>query len=343
MKRFDYIFVIGQLGLGGAEKQLFLLIKELKHDPVNICVIVWNEKGSDLNRIKSFSSLNVNIIFLKGTFLLKVFHSVKICYKEAKVISFSTYLNSIVTLIGILSFSDSYGSIRNSVSKNFGFNLMSLNFFVPKVIFVNSKKSISELPRIRFKYGKIVYLPNIINKKITDKYFFWNYNSISVSTCKIEKRLDRLIYVVSELVKEYPDYVHLHIGGGSMLNDFKVNIIKRGLENNIFFIGEVSDPSRYLFQGKIFLHFAEFEGTSNAVIEALVNKMIIISTNCGDIKEYCINDENSFISDPYSPDFFINKIKILKNDSYWREIMEEVIDTKFENNHSRDEFINNLK
>ena len=101
------IFVlIGSLGLGGTEKQLFLKIKKLK-DKFNFSIILFYKKGELLNE---FEKLNIKIIDMTGEskipmikyfiFFLKFFHLIK--ERKPNIVHF--YLPHSYLIAGWLSF-----------------------------------------------------------------------------------------------------------------------------------------------------------------------------------------------------------------------------------------------
>jgi len=311
------LFLVGQIGTGGLEKQLYLITKKLKTEQFDVYIIVWSKGGDTFYKGKLIELLGNKLIFSKSDlFSKKLFSAIKFTHKikPYRIISFSNFTNIPVSIIGTLLGVKSYGAMRSSfqfVKSNYNFYL-KLNLLVPRRIISNSKEAIKDLKIFRRNFGTIYYLSNIveeIDKPDTD--IIKIYDSISVGTFKKEKRLDRLVIFLSQIKDRYPNYRHIHLGEGDSLDSFKKDITVLGLNRHIELPGKVSNVSHYLRKSRIFLHFAEYEGMPNAIMEAMTKSLPIITTQCGDVDELVFDDINGYIVKPYDSSIFTEKTSCL--------------------------------
>ncbi len=321
-------FVIGQIGRGGAEKQLLSLAQELISQGLEVKVFVWSPNAKT-DMFQAFQNvLGEDLILLTTKNLLVRFINLLAMIRKNRpdtLVSFTNYTNLIVFLSSIVTWRHSFGSIRNSlyVKKSFLKKIKSaITTFSPKLI-SNNKQSISYLNQ-NFPYLKTFFLPNSVQVELSDsKRSNIKFDSISIGSIKKEKRIDRLIDFVFEISKWNPNYKHIHLGGGILMPSFLKNVSERNMEENLIFMGDVSDVHEYINQSSLLLHFSDFEGTPNVVMEAMANRKAVVTTNCGDVKELIESDVNGFVIDNYSLDEFLLRVKqCLSDRDYLKQLGE---------------------
>ena len=99
-----------------------------------------------------------------------------------------------------------------------------------------------------------------------------------------QKRQDVLISAFSLLVKEYPDY-QLHIYGRQKpgANDeqrIKTQIQDLGLGGNVMLMGVSNNPKDDIKNAMVWVSTSDFEGISNALIDAMSIGMPCVATDC---------------------------------------------------------------
>lgn len=332
--RKNYLFVVGQLGNGGLERQLLYLCTELLRYGNSVVVIVWNGSEKDYY-YKSYSDILHENLFLIGA---KDSSKSKIVFLRMKVksssfthiLSFSAFTNFIVFLCSLGSGARVYGALRTSFNfylKEQGFKAL-LNVLFPSRIIVNSFAGIDEIKNHKGIniFSSPSYLANVIDiKKIqalsdvgvsdficSNKCFI----TISIGNVRKAKRLDRLVTLFSYIKSSCPELEihHLHLGGGELEN-LKELIREKGLSDYLTLKGATNNVYPYLKKADVLLHFSDTEGASNVIMEAMALGKPVISTNCGDTKRYIKNDINGWVIDSYTAEAFALKIKLLMTDN----------------------------
>lgn len=329
------LFIVGQLGNGGLEKQLSYIVDNLKKADKEIACIVWNNENDDFYSEQFKQLLGNNLVILKQqSFLKKVkeLRKLSINFKPDVVISFSTFTNFYTFLANLFTGNKVLGSLRSNANAYLKENKMKgyLNLKFPKNTLINNHTSIEELSENKkIKKANFIYLQNVIdinlyqNPESKKSEFDFEY-TVSIGNARKSKRLDRMVKIFSIIKQQNVGSIkHIHIGGGKDLNEIQKLIDDQGLNDQITLIGPKGDVRNYLINASALLHFSEFEGSSNVIMEAMASKLPIITTNCGDSKYYVIDNHNGFIIEPYSAQSFINKYNLLINDKNLQKIMSE--------------------
>lgn len=100
----------------------------------------------------------------------------------------------------------------------------------------------------------------------------------------VQKRQDVLIDAFAMLVKEYPDY-QLQIFGGQWpgTNDeerLKDQIARLGLQDKVHLMGVSKNPQQDIKEAMVWVSTSDFEGISNALMDAMAIGMPVVATDC---------------------------------------------------------------
>jgi glycosyltransferase involved in cell wall biosynthesis len=127
-----------------------------------------------------------------------------------------------------------------------------------------------------------------------DKYII-----LSVSRLEPWKRVERIMQVVKEAVKEnsYTQLLYIVIGEGSELNKHKEFVKQEGLEDYIIFEGAVknSEVKKYLNLANFFFSTYDLSNVGNPLLEAIRAHKIIFTLNNGTTSNWIQHKQNGFI------------------------------------------------
>lgn len=325
-KKESIVFIVDQLEAGGLERQLFYLIRALvAHQTVDVHCFVWNHRTSAFyfDRVRDcigdqLTGADPDVGFRQKQ---KSLNQLVKSIHPRWIISFSNFTNFQAAIAGWFSTGTPIGSIRSSAAYMLDSlgpkTLLSLLF--PKRFISNSTVAIQEfkavwwMRRQRFRhFPNYIDLDNFAPSSETKDYF-----SISVGTLLPEKRLNRLIDLMDEVRSNYPDIQHIHLGDGPLMDAFQSEVKARGLDQTIRFAGSQKDVPSFLAKAEVFLHFSDFEGTPNVVLEAMAMGLPVITTNCGDVASLVVHEQNGYVlprADKYDPIAFRNRFLELKKD-----------------------------
>lgn len=302
MLQLSICFVASTLGQGGAERQLYYILKTLRSLGVDCNLIYFNEGGYWVDPIKK---LGVQVVYLKEKNkllrLLKIISFIR-KHKFDVVQSVHFHTNLYVALASRMLKQTHIGAIRGDIYcelAKFGY-LGQLCFYLPDFLVVNSKASISNAIKLGKPKEKLFFLPNVVddtifvpkeNKEVANKL-----TGIFLGSFRQPKRVDRIIKLADKCKNEaIPVEFHLY-GEGALKNELVVDAQSRGLlNNNVFFMGNTNNSSETLQSGDFLILTSDNEGTPNVVLEAMSCGLPVISTEVGDVSDIVKNHQNGFV------------------------------------------------
>lgn len=320
--------ITGQLGKGGQEKQLILLLQDSINLNTNIILFNWSGlfDNHNLSQIKNMPNVKYISLGEKPIFI-KLKDIINISQKCSHIISFTSYLNLLIFVLSIFTNKSFFGSARITIDielkKLSGwFNLL----LVPNII-CNSNKAIIQLKKWSFFKNHFILLNRLNKLDIPPTTNFHNnYDSISVSTVNERKNLNFLIELALYRKNIDKPFKHIHLGDGPLLKYYQDLVIQMKLSDSIKFHGKSDNVYEYLLSSKIFFHFSYYEGTPNAMLEALSSGCFVIATESGDVSDLVVEGVSGSIQKEFNKvkfnklfDKYILKTRLLDNlpDKYY--------------------------
>lgn len=167
------------------------------------------------------------------------------------------------------------------------------------------------------------YFPKSIQKKTSIIYNPVNDESLSPTLPSREGRLNRIISVgrlypqknqammiraFAKLAAEFPDWQLVIFGEGPLRAELEFLVSSFKLQNRVFLPGRTEHVIEELRKSKIFCMSSDYEGMSNAMIEAICVGLPIISTNVSGTEELIRDGENGFIVEIGGEEEITNRI-----------------------------------
>lgn len=118
---------------------------------------------------------------------------------------------------------------------------------------------------------------------------------VSVGRLSPQKNHEMLICAVKKLVNFYPD-IHVKIfGEGELRSKLQTMITQFGVAKNVELCGSVTDVHKQMASATVFIQTSNYEGLSNALLEAMTLGLACISTNYPGVNEIITNGRNGII------------------------------------------------
>ena len=120
---------------------------------------------------------------------------------------------------------------------------------------------------------------------------------ISVGRLESQKNHILLIDAFTHIHNEYPDYILEIYGVGSLKSELQKHISELSLDSSVKLCGHSSDIHSLLENSFLFVLSSDYEGMSNALIEALAVGMPVVTTDhpCGGARMLVKNDINGIL------------------------------------------------
>jgi glycosyltransferase involved in cell wall biosynthesis len=137
------------------------------------------------------------------------------------------------------------------------------------VVTANSKGALAPLEAFVPSH-KLAFLPNpLAAAPSSETAAFTAPTVITVGRLVEQKGIDVLLDAWAKVVAELPDWRLALVGDGPLTGELKEQARKLGVADSIDWIGHVSDPFPFLRGAKFFVMTSRFEGTPNALLEAM--------------------------------------------------------------------------
>jgi len=293
MKNKKIIIFMPSIEGGGVEKNLIIITNYLAKKFENVKLITYDKyfKKKFDKKVEFLTVKNKKIITKKyNKYLLCLIILIKELIKQKSiVVSFQANIYAILICkllnnpIVVRS-----NSSPSGWSNNFVKNLI-FKFFLKKAdkIIVNSIEFKKEIDKKFNVKSKLIYNPldilNILKKsKIKiKKNLFKNRCLKLINIARFTDQKDHLTLLKAfKIINSKINSNLLLIGYGQNERLIKKFITDNKLKNKIKIIKEINNPYKYLSKSDIFVLTSTFEGLPNVLLEAIVLKKPIISTNC---------------------------------------------------------------
>jgi glycosyltransferase involved in cell wall biosynthesis len=293
-------FFIPDLGGAGAERVVSNLTQALAERGYDIFLILYNQGdvaypfGGKLliidSKIDSIFYKNKILKFLYRTYRLK---KLKLQYKFDVVISFleNPDFQNILTK----GKEKVFISVRNFASKSYSKNKR----FISKLLYKRADKIIAvseELKQdliknffIEAQKIKVIYNPydiekiNLLAQEAIEgelKDIFNKKCIINTGRLTMQKGQWHLIRAFSYVCNEFDDIELVFMGDGPLLNKLQRLAEELGVIDRVHFIGFQSNPYKYMKNSCLYVLTSLYEGFPNALVEAMICGLPIISVNC---------------------------------------------------------------
>lgn len=137
------------------------------------------------------------------------------------------------------------------------------------VVTANSRGALTAL-EAHVPKDKLAFLPNpLLGAAMSEATAFAAPTVITVGRLVAQKGLDVLLAAWARVVAMLPGWRLAIVGGGPLAGELQALAAKLDIADSVDFIGQVSDPFPLLRGAELFVLTSRFEGTPNALLEAM--------------------------------------------------------------------------
>lgn len=280
------LLINSSLNRGGSERVMSILANELsKREYIVSMAIVYPEE----NVYKLEDSINtISLNYKNKINILKKFEQVYRLKNIIKsdnydvIISFMQSIN-ILTLLASINYKGKLIiSERNDPSKikNIVLNTLA-NILYPKAdILVVQTDSVINYFNKKIQKQCIV-IPNPINPNLPKPYRGnRDKRIVAVGRLNYQKNFSLLLRAFKKFLKRYDDYILEIYGEGILLESLKEECKSLNIIEKVVFKGYVSNVNNEILKAKMYVSSSDYEGISNAMLEALGMGIPTICTDC---------------------------------------------------------------
>lgn len=294
-------FFIGSMGRGGAERVISILANEYadKGWDVDILMLLANRVEYDLRpQINVLSLIGTSTSYAKNAlFWLTKIRKYVSTVKPDRVVSFIGRVNAVVLTATIGMKVPIIVSERNDPKHDGRGKAMlwycNTIYHRAKAIVFQNKYERSCFNKSLESKGVIV--PNPVQVSATKKCDGEEFVVATAGRLNHQKNHFMLIDAM-ELIHEKHPYVRCRIyGEGDLRNELQAYIDNKGLNEAVSLEGNCTDIHERLSECSMFVLTSEFEGLSNALIEAMMIGLPCVTTNYNGAEEIVRDGENGLI------------------------------------------------
>jgi glycosyltransferase involved in cell wall biosynthesis len=331
-------FIAGTLGLGGAEKQLFLMARALQEIGAVPMVFSLTQGESYEQKLRE---RNIQVEYVGGSTnricrLLAIYSAIS-RFKPHIVQSAHFYTSLYTVVSAFFCRAIGIGAIRSDTifEQNENGFLGSQSLYLPQTLIVNSWIARQNAIQLGVRKEKIFLLENVIDLVEFDRLTEKTLPPLSTNNeCLVMivaglvpvKRLERFIKALAVVREKSPafNFKGVIVGDGPELDNLKKNATENGFdESSLYFMGRCDNIPALLRQAHILVLTSEHEGFPNVLLEAMAAGLPVVSTPAGDAPRIVQNGCTGFIVDHDDSAALAEKIILLASSAKLRKTMGE--------------------
>lgn len=297
-------YLVGQLGLGGLERQLFYLIRSMDRCRYKPIVAVWGNSPDD-QYAQALCELDVPVVRLGESVTrsakLRELYSLVSAVRPEVIHSYTFYTNVAAWWAAIGSGAIAIGSVRNNFildRRQTGSVFGRLCGTWPSAQIFNSTNAEQNA-----RQSKTLFCPRRIyvvkNGVDLDQFSPRPYPEqgyiLAVGNMYARKRWDRLIRAVAQLASKGLCLKVVHVGAGPLREELESITRNLRVEHLFKFLGPQRNIPDLLANAAFLVHTSEDEGCPNVVMEALACGRAVVATDAGDVPYLIDNGKTGFV------------------------------------------------
>jgi glycosyltransferase involved in cell wall biosynthesis len=304
--RCRILYLVGQLGPGGLERQLCCLLRVMDRERYQPVVVVWNFHEDDIY-VRELHKLGVTLHSFAdaGSALAKLrgFCSLIRQLQPELVHSYSFYTNFAAFWATWGTQTVAVGALRSDFARakeDSGWWLGSLSARWPCTQISNSFSAAEMVRRSRsvFAPRRLFVVRNGVDLQ--------QFRSMPPSDGKMVhilgigsllpvKRWDRLLEAAHTLKGRGFDFLVRIVGDGPLRGSLRQQTEGLGIEDRVEFLGYSDDIPGLLANATFLVHTSDSEGCPNVVMEAMACGRPVVATDAGDVPSLIQDGQTGFV------------------------------------------------
>jgi glycosyltransferase involved in cell wall biosynthesis len=363
------LFAIGSLGLGGAEKQMALLINQLDQLNFNCHLFALEAFGPLRNHLRHTAvEIHNGGYFSEKSTASKIYLIIRAQIRLCRVIrkidpdiihAYLPLTNFMGSLAGRISnvplIITSKRALGTHQDRNWGWRIFDMaSFRFSHYVTVNSK-AVSE-DTIARDMGKASKIQLIYNGLELDNFTSKNLKKIKIRET-LQLDLDKKIIITVANLIPYKGHIELFKAASLVTRQFSDSLFllvgedrgiqknlqklthELGIVDNIIFMGQRNDVSNLMAASDVSVLASHEEGFSNVVLESMAAGLPVVATRVGGNPEAIIDGETGWLVTPGKPEELAMKIIDLLEDPEKAEKWGEAGRSRVKQNFSHEKMV----
>lgn len=305
-RRCRLLYLVGQLGPGGLERQLYLLLKSIDRKRYRPAITVWSYCEDEVF-VSQVKALGIPVYgFTKGHSRAAKLTALSRLVEQLKpelVHSYSFHTNFAAWCATVRTKTIAIGAVRSDFTndkRSCGLLLGNLCARWPqKQIYNNfAGAKTARNSHTLFAPGEIFVVRNGLDLELFPKVplpLNGDAHILGIGSLLEYKRWDRLLTAALELKQRGLSFRIEIAGGGPLRESLERQARDLGLTERVNFIGHTNDVSGLLAKSTFLAHTSNVEGCPNVVMEAMACGRAVVATDAGDIPSLVEGGKTGFV------------------------------------------------
>jgi len=290
-------FLAGTLEHGGAERQLYYMLQALCRSGVAPRLLCFDRGEFWEEPIRSLG-VPVTWVGQRQSRLIRLLRVLRELRSDPPALFQSQhyFANACVGLASLLLGVNGVGAIRNEETAERRMNGTLggwLNLHLPPVIAANSRLAIRQAIGRGIRPSRLFFLPNVVDTerfKPAENSPARPLTLLAVGRLTKQKRLDRFIAALAHLRRRLGLEVRGWIAGPPQDRRLRAELEAQAaqlglLPGGLQFMGGVSNMAQLYQEADVCVLTSDFEGTPNALLEAMASGLPVVATKVGGVPE----------------------------------------------------------
>jgi glycosyltransferase involved in cell wall biosynthesis len=300
------LYLIGQLSLGGSERQLYSLLERMDRSRLQTAVFVWSLRKDDpyVSRIKA---LGVPVegfpVGMSRLSKMRVFRQFVRHWRPKVIHSYSFHTNIAASWAAAGTKAITMGSVRSDffLAKNScGPVLWRLSARWPRSQIFNSFAAAENARSTRrlFTPGRLFVVHNGLSLQHYQTSLLPQEGPVciaGVGSLFPGKRWDRLLLAGLELKKRGYVCIIRIAGNGPLRSSLEHRAQDLGLGDRVKFMGRIDNIPKFFSDATFVVHTSDSEGCPNVIMEAQACGRAVIATDVGDVPRLVEDGKTGFV------------------------------------------------
>ena len=327
------VYFIGQLGLGGSERQLYLLLKYMDKTKFECHVLVFNPSAFEtLDNDLAQCGVHIHYLPRKCTGIpqrmIWIFRFLR-RLKPQILHSWSVHDNPYVGIVGRLSHIPlCWGSMRDSLEnedfRNLHYIFRYLSLHSIHKIMVNTTQIAEQIEACGIPPERILVMPNCVEcipppQKKDDIFKSIPHGAIVIGTIgnlRAKKNHKMFITALTRIMPRFENIYGMIVGQpvpdeDHIESELRALIRSNHLEGRIFLAGFQKNAAELAHFFDIFCLTSFYEGTPNAVLEAMSAGCPVIATHVGGIPNVLDHGLHGLLVEPEDIDGLVTALEYM--------------------------------
>jgi glycosyltransferase involved in cell wall biosynthesis len=302
------LYLVGQLGTGGLERQLYYLVQAMDRERYRPAVIVWNFCPAD-TYVSKLRELGVPLFALSRSSRMGKLHELRALVRTLRpevVHSYSFFTNFAASYSTLGTNAIAVGAVRSDLrwaKETSGPWVGRLSARYPRAQISNNVAAAKDARTSRslFIPRNMFVVRNAVDLQLFAPVPYQNWDPvriIALGSLTPVKRWDRVLDLAQALKQARLRFRIELVGNGPLREPLEREARASGVGDCVRFMGYSNEIPRLLGDAHFLVHTSESEGCPNAIMEAMACGRAVIAPDVGDLRGLVVDGETGFIIRP---------------------------------------------